>query len=113
MFLKKIGIAAVIIFLAATVVIANSRDGVKVEEIRYRCRLESHNPLWHILFFLFSSDNREFLWREKSGVSDSGRLREVELFNKSRRVIRFLNQGENYEPELLHHYHRSERKMSG
>ena len=101
MLFKKIGIAAAILFLAATVVIAGNQDKVRIEEIRYRCRLESYNPLWHILFFLFSSDNREFLWREKIGISDSGRLREVELFNKSRRVIRFFNQGENYEAEII------------
>lgn len=88
---KKIFIAAIVFSLFSAAIVVAAPDGFKISEFRYQCRVESHNPLWHILFFLFSADNREFLWREKNGFDGKGDYREISLFNKSREVARFFS----------------------
>ncbi len=81
MHFKKTFAAIVILFSCLAAIIISAEENPKTVEYRYQCRL----------FFLFSADNREFVWREKSGGDGAGFFREILLFNKRGQVIRFFS----------------------
>ncbi len=101
MHFKKIFItAAISLFFLVQTVTPETKEDFKTIELRYRCRVESVNPLWHILFFLFGADNRDFLWREKVGHDGGGYFRKILLFNRSRQVVKFFAREDYYEAEV-------------
>ncbi len=96
MHIKKINIIAALFFLLCVPMIINvfaKIVDVKITEIRYRCKIDSYNPLYHIWFFLFEAENREFLWKEKKCLNEKGCYREIIFSNQSRVMADFFSQG--------------------
>jgi len=95
MHIKKLCILVIfLLFFSFFVENLNSSEGEKLTGIRYRCRIDSYNPLFYIWFFLFEAENREFLWQEKDGLNEKGRYHEIIFSNKSRVVANFFSQGD-------------------
>jgi hypothetical protein len=91
---KKISALLTVLFLFFGLMMTDASadpGSKKLVKIRYCCSIESSNPLWHILFFLFKSENREFLWIEKSNPGENGICREILLYNKRRLVADFFS----------------------
>lgn len=96
--LKKIFICIVMCLLFWLVAgVGETMTEIRITDIHYRCRIENANPLWHVLFFLFNSENREFFWREKNSISERSYYHEVEFFNKSCLVAKFISKNGNCE----------------
>jgi hypothetical protein len=95
LFNKKISVlaTAIVVFCSLAGSLAGVEEikdsGCKEFEIRYRCYLETANPIWHILFFLtFSS--RDFIFKEKT-ARDAGKCcREAMILNENIEIARLV-----------------------
>lgn len=93
---KKIIILAIFfcLFFRLAAEIKSESNNAEIIHLRYKCRIETSNPLWRIFFFIFIGDSREFLWHEKRCEDEYDPYREIIVLRNGRQVAVFFSQGE-------------------
>ncbi len=71
----------------------NICDAAAPVELRYRAKLETSNPLWHVAFFLIFNSH-DFIFSEISGKEDFSR--EITITNGGREVARIFYSNGSY-----------------